>query len=309
MLQQTRVETVVPYWTRFLEAFPTVDALADAPLDAVLAQWSGLGYYRRARLLHRGAQVVARELGAVPRTAEGLRAVPGIGAYTAGAIASIAFGEAAPLVDGNVARVLCRVFAIDLDPKSAAGARAIWARAGELVVGEDPGSFNQALMELGATVCTPRTPRCTECPIRGSCIARATERVAELPKVAPRSAPKAQRRLAIVATRGDEVLFGRRRDELVFGGLWEPPTCDPAEGAASLGIELADARSAGTVRHVLSHRALSVRVLVGRLASRPSAARGPEHERFRMLDHDAIGDVGISTLARKILARAGWPGA
>ena len=136
MLQQTRVETVVPYFARFLDAFPTVHALAEAPLDRVLAEWSGLGYYRRARFLHRGAKAVVEELGgALPRTAEDLVLVPGIGRYTAGAIASIAFGEAAAIVDGNVARVLARVFGIEEDIRSSSGSAPLWSKAAELAVG------------------------------------------------------------------------------------------------------------------------------------------------------------------------------
>src|SRR5690606_12970117 len=170
MLQQTRVQTVIPYWERWMARFPTVRALADAPLDDVLAAWAGLGYYSRARNLWSGArEVTARWAGALPSRAAELREVPGIGPYTAGAIASIAFGERAPLVDGNVARVLARVFAIEDDIKSSAGQRALWARAGELMAAlpadHAPGDLNQGLMELGATVCAPQAPRCLVCPL------------------------------------------------------------------------------------------------------------------------------------------------
>src|SRR5262245_11122913 len=154
MLQQTRVATVIPYWERWMARFPTATALATAPLDDVLALWAGLGYYSRARNLWNGAR--ALDGGTLPRTAAGLRAVPGIGPYTAGAIASIALGERAPLVDGNVARVLARVFAIEHDIKSTAGNKALWARAGELMTAlpetAAPGDLNQGLMELGATL-------------------------------------------------------------------------------------------------------------------------------------------------------------
>src|SRR5438477_1446956 len=170
MLQQTRVQTVIPYWERWMSRFPTVAALAHAPLDDVLAAWAGLGYYSRARNLHAGAQTVASKFaGALPARASELRAVPGIGPYTAGAIASIAFGEKAPLVDGNVARVLARVYGIAEDIKSSAGQRALWARAGELMAAlpasAAPGDLNQGLMELGATICAPAAPRCLTCPL------------------------------------------------------------------------------------------------------------------------------------------------
>ncbi len=313
MLQQTRVETVIPYFARFLAAFPNVEALAEAPLDAVLAQWSGLGYYRRARLLHRGAQEVARTMGgALPRTAEGLRAVPGIGPYTAGAIASIAFGEATPLVDGNVARVLARIFGMDLDVRSTRGNARLWELAGELVragEGAAPGALNQALMELGATVCTPKSPRCGDCPVAELCVALRDDRVAELPRIKKATPPKPWARVAIVATKGDSILLGRRKDDLVFGGLWEPPAYDaPAEPGAlatvgsPLHVRLRGARERGTVRHVLSHRRMEVAVYSGALASSVKEAESPEHERFALVDRSELGKLGLSTLARKILA-------
>src|SRR5215470_3894591 len=181
MLQQTRVATVIPYWERWMARFPTVSALAEAPLDDVLAAWAGLGYYSRARNLHAGAQAVGTRFGgALPSCAAELREVPGIGPYTAGAIASIAFGERAPLVDGNVARVLARVFAIEHDIKSTAGSKALWAAAGELMnalpTGAAPGDLNQGLMELGATICAATQPRCLVCPLARDCDAARTGR-------------------------------------------------------------------------------------------------------------------------------------
>src|SRR5262245_19380438 len=176
MLQQTRVATVIPYWQRWMARFPTLTALADAPLDDVLAHWSGLGYYSLARNLHRGAAEVARDRGGtLPSTAAGLRDVPGIGAYTAGAIASFAYGERAPLVDGNVARVLARFYGVAADVKSTVGARRIWQLAAgvmaDLPADAAPGDLNQGLMELGATVCTARSPACDACPLAAGCIA------------------------------------------------------------------------------------------------------------------------------------------
>ena len=187
MLQQTRVQTVIPYLERWMARFPTVRALATAPLDDVLAAWAGLGYYSRARNLKKGAEAVtAKWAGVLPERASELRSVPGIGPYTAGAIASIAFGERTPLVDGNVARVLARVYGIELDIKSTAGQRALWDRAGALVTAlpetAAPGDLNQGLMELGATVCTPTSPRCLICPIATACVANKTGRQAELPE-------------------------------------------------------------------------------------------------------------------------------
>ena len=226
MLQQTRVETVIPYYERFLSRWPTVGALAEAPIDDVLAAWSGLGYYRRARMLHAAARAISGELSLLPPTPSSLARVKGIGRYTAGAVASIAYGEAAPLVDGNVARVFARLFAIDDDVRSARGIARLWALAEELVDAGDPGSWNQALMELGATVCVPRDPRCLVCPVREACRGRELGLERELPRMKAKRKPRLQRRWALVARRGSSVLLGQRNPDGRFGGLWEPPSID-----------------------------------------------------------------------------------
>jgi A/G-specific adenine glycosylase len=194
MLQQTRVATVIPYYERFLARFPTLTALARAEESEVLAAWQGLGYYRRARALHRGARAVAADHGgSLPRDLEGLRAIPGIGPYTAGAIASIAFDTPAPVVDGNVTRVLCRLYALGGDPAKNPLRAELWRRAAQLVPAARASDFNQALMELGATVCTPRAPRCDECPLRRACLARSHGSAEAL--------PEKKRRLPTVAVR------------------------------------------------------------------------------------------------------------
>jgi len=275
MLQQTRVATVVPFFERWLERFPTIEALATGSLDDVLAAWSGLGYYSRARNLHRGArEVVAAYAGTLPRTAEELARIPGIGPYTAGAIASQAFDQPAPLVDGNVARVLARLYAVELDVKSSAGKRALWELAGRLVPDEAPGDFNQGLMELGATVCTPAHPDCDACPLASLCRARAEGRETELPNVARR---KAARDLPLIhaaaawVQRGPRVLFVRRMPSGLFGGLWELPQ---AENRAKLAeilsspIELTTSRPVAVHRQTLSHRRLHIEVWPGRIAGR-----------------------------------------
>ncbi|HEX5757593.1 MAG TPA: A/G-specific adenine glycosylase, partial [Thermoanaerobaculia bacterium] len=209
MLQQTRVEVVLPYYDRFLAEFPTVEALAAAPEAEVLAAWSGLGYYRRARQLHAAARRVV-ERGGFPDTPGGWRELPGVGDYTAAAVGSIVYGLPLPVLDGNVERLMARYLALAADPKSAAARRQLRAAAAALVDPERPGDSNQALMEVGATVCTPRRPRCPDCPLLPGCRAAAEGRPERYP---PRRARRARegRRLvvAVVEWRG-QVLLVRR---------------------------------------------------------------------------------------------------
>ena len=312
MLQQTRVETVIPYYERFLLRFPTAVALAEAPSDDVLAAWSGLGYYRRARLLLAGAQAVATQGGALPADRAGLLTVPGIGRYTAGAIASIAFGQPVGLVDGNVARVFARLFAIEADMRKA-GMRTAEVLADELVAKEDPGAWNQALMELGATICTPRSPACDACPLASQCRAFAEGRVAELPNLSEKKAPVARRVQAIVATRAKDgaILLARRQQgKGTFAGLWEPPSIEgPARMRARLAawLPIGRLRRVGVVEHVLSHRKLTVDVLradlVGSLA-RADIPPNAGYDDVRVVHEARFDDLGFSTLARKIVAAA-----
>ena len=317
MLQQTRVETVVPYYERFLARFPTVHALAEAPLDDVLARWSGLGYYRRARALHEAARDVARTHGGkLPDTVEGLRAIRGIGPYTAGAVASIAFGRRAAAVDGNVARVIARLFAIDDDVRKPTGLARVRELADALVPDDDAGAWNQALMELGATVCVPRAPRCLLCPARDACRAHATGRQNELPVLAPKRAPIPWERDALVAVRGGEVLFARRRGDRLFGGMWEPPLVDRADPAGLTSVVALAPKAAaafaevGRTEHVLSHRHLRLRVFrveLPRRARPPRLLRTDEYDEVAFLDAAGLAARGASTLCRKILAAADAP--
>lgn len=311
MLQQTRVETVIPYYERFLARFPTAMALAEAPPDDVLAHWSGLGYYRRARLLLEGARVVAKAGGVVPGDRASLLEVPGIGRYTAGAIASIAFGQPVGLVDGNVARVLARVFAIGEDMRKK-GMRIAEAVADDIVARSDPGAWNQALMELGATVCTPRSPSCDVCPLATVCRARIEGRVAELPVLSAKAAPIAKRVQSVVCIRPSDqgILLLRRRPDRLFGGLWEPPSID---GSAKLRATLArwlpigPMKRVGSTTHVLSHRKLTVDVmradLTGDLALE-AIPPGAGYDAVRVVSRAEIAEVGFSTLARKVLEAA-----
>jgi A/G-specific adenine glycosylase len=311
MLQQTRVETVIPYYERFMGAFPTVHALAEAPLDRVLERWSGLGYYRRARLLHAGARAVATN--GMPADAEGLRAIPGIGDYTAGAIASIAWGEEAAIVDGNVARVLARLHGVEGDVSRGPENKNIWSLAAELVRGDDPGAFNQALMELGATVCTPRSPKCDACPIARGCVARETGRTESIPAVRKKSAVKQWKRVALVAERDGAILLARRKDHLVFGGLWEPPGVDGSGPRTAALLAKRFGRGApsrvGNVRHLLSHRDLRVDVWTvecsrADVKSARTARLPPDYDCHEWVRRAKADEKALSSLAKKILAAA-----
>lgn len=310
MLQQTRVDTVKAYFHRFMTELPTVQALAAAPEDQVLTLWSGLGYYSRARNLHAAAgEIVTRYGGRFPREAEAVRALPGIGPYTAGAILSIAFAQRAPILDGNVIRVLARLRALTERPDSAAGKRLYWSLAEALVPparaapdsggsgdsgeGEaasgpqnDPGDFNQALMELGATVCLPQRPVCLVCPLAELCQARLTgDPEAYPPKKEAKAVPVVEMAALVVRARG-RVLLCRRPSLGLWGGLWEPPTLErppeePIEATLRrlvterLGAELPIARAVPLAPfvHVLSHRELRFQPFL--LELEPEAAPSP----------------------------------
>jgi A/G-specific adenine glycosylase len=310
MLQQTRVDTVIPYYERFLRELPTLMDLAEAPEDQVLALWSGLGYYRRARMLHAAAKRVASaHHGVIPRDPRELRQLEGVGAYTAGAVASIAFQQRAAVVDGNVARVLARLFAIEEDLKTSRGSARVWKLAEVLVPdGEgSPGDWNQALMELGATVCAPRQPRCGACPVRDSCLAHKRGIAARLPLIARKRPPAVVRRAAIVLVSTSSVLLARRRPDALFGGLWEPPSCDgdSAPLAVRLGLDGAMLEPAGEVVHVLSHRRMVVEVACGRLGRRSRwPLPGPEYDAIEVVKWGELAERGQATLTRKILAAA-----
>ena len=225
MLQQTRSETVLRYYERFLRRFPTVRALARAPQSAVLAAWSGLGYYSRARNLHGAAKVIVRRhRGVIPCDVEALRALPGVGRYTAGAVASIAFGLPAPIIDGNVARVLTRWFAVDGDPRVPDVSRTLWQIAEGMLDVRSPGDWNQALMELGATVCTPRVPACPRCPLKLCCRARRSRAVDRYPGRSARPVLRAARQACVILQAGPRLLLTKRGDdEGLLAGLWEFP--------------------------------------------------------------------------------------
>ena len=278
MLQQTQVDTVRPYFERFLRRFPTAAALAAAPLQDVLKRWEGLGYYSRARHLHAAARtVMAAHAGCLPRTAETLAALPGIGPYTAAAIASICFGEHVPVVDGNVARVFARLLGWRDDFRQSAPRRklAAWLTP-HIAAVPCPGDFNQAMMELGALVCTPRKPACARCPLSGICHACRTGTQADFPVRSSRKAVPLRRAVAVVIRRRGRVLLVRRAEAGLLGGFWELPGGDvsgvpsPRTAAAAVrrqtGLDLSDVSAIGDLTHVFSHFRLRLAVYTCRQA-------------------------------------------
>ena len=266
MLQQTQVKTVVPRWGPFLELFPTVRSLAQAQESEVCEAWAGLGFYRRARNLHRAAQVVVENWnGVLPGNAHDLQSLPGVGRYTGGAIASIAYGEQAPLVDGNVIRVFARLFGLAGRSDEKALVDKAWELAEELVVGEQPGDWNQALMEHGATICTPQVPTCGLCPIQKYCVAYKTGNPTQFPATAKQ--PRKQNMSVAFAwlEQGKGLLLEQRGLEGLWPGLWELPSSQAeSEEAARILLEKKLGSRLGEqiaiVKHALSHRNVTARV-------------------------------------------------
>jgi A/G-specific adenine glycosylase len=302
MLQQTQVPVVLPYWTAFMARFPDVRTLARASLDEVLAAWRGLGYYARARNLHRSAQaVVERHAGRLPDEVEALRALPGFGRYTVGAVASIAFGREVPLVDGNVARVLARLFGVAGATGDAAREQRLWALAEVLVRGPRPGDWNQALMELGATVCRSEQPTCLLCPLRAHCVGLASGRVAEIP--APKTrAPRRTLHIALAAVRrGEAVLLVRREGTGLFGGLWELPGVECAAGQELEALRARwpeirrSPRRLGRVERTLTHRALTLEIFEVFGLGPPAGGRWATREE--------IESLGVSSAMQAVLRR------
>lgn len=315
MLQQTRVEAVIPYYERFLARFPTVGALASADLDDVLSQWAGLGYYSRARNLKRAAeQVVAEHGGVLPGEPGALQRLPGIGRYTAGAIASIAFDRAAPIVDGNVARVLSRLLGLREPIEDPRVKTRLWQEAERLAQGEAPGDLNQALMELGARICIPGAPRCDACPVSNACDARGAGDAAELPRRAEKRAPKLVHAVAALVLRGDKALAVQRPAKGLLGGLWELPGGEvdgarrrgPNALAALLrertGLGVDRIERAGSIQYGMTHR--DIRMTVYRCAVESGRVRLDGWDRHRWVSPERIGALPIGTVTRRVLDAA-----
>jgi len=311
MLQQTRVETVIPYYHRFLERFPEVHSLADADLEDVLGLWAGLGYYSRARNLHRAAQTVVEEYGgALPADVSALRELPGVGRYTAGAVASIAFDRPEPIVDGNVTRVFARLFGIEEDVGTPAVTKRLWALAQELADGPQPGALNQALMELGATLCTPRAPRCPACPVARHCEAHLRGDPEALPVKRRRPKRRAVEAVAGWVERRGKALVVRRPASGLMGGMWELPGGEiqsgekPATAMARtlrerVGLAVDGAAPLGAVDHGFTHLQLRLHVL--RCETPRGRVRLREFEAFRWLAPRAIDAVPHGAATRKAL--------
>ena len=251
MLQQTQVATVIPYWTRWMERFPTIQSLSDAPMEDVLKQWQGLGYYARARNMRRASQVIVEQHGGVfPTDFDAVLALPGIGRYTAGAVCSIAYNQSVPLVDANVIRVLCRYFGIYGDPKSTSVQERLWALAQELIPPGAASEFNQAMMELGALICI-KTPRCAACPLNETCAAFSSGVPESLPQFAPKPEFTCQTDICAVIPHSsgeDRILLLRRPEGGLWGGLWELPRVTLNEGETpTAGAERAALERAGLI--------------------------------------------------------------
>lgn len=326
MLQQTQVKTVIPYHERWLQALPDVPQLADAPLEQIHKLWEGLGYYSRARNLQRAAQIIVEEhAGRFPADFEALLALPGIGRYTAGAISSIAFNEPRPIVDGNVVRVLARLFALQGNPKDRLVSERFWSLAGELVTiahqqkpvattADGPlrlagncSALNQSLMELGATTCTPTNPRCGICPLRTLCVARRTGTVDRHPETVSREPITHRRVVAFVIRRNKQVLVRQRPTGVVNAHFWEFPNVeiglhenDPARvAAAQLGLAPRAVEPLGVIRHSITRYRIALEGFALDGVKRVPAGLGVWQPVSR------LSELAFTAAHRKLLKRAG----
>ena len=297
MLQQTQVSTVIPYYQRFLARFPSVQTLAEASTDEVIAHWAGLGYYARARNLHRCAQaIVAVHAGAFPESAAQLAELPGIGRSTAAAIAAFAFGQRAAILDGNVKRVLCRHQAISGQPGSVVVDRQLWSLAESLLPDREIEAYTQGLMDLGATLCTRRQPACTRCPLAEDCQARQQDRQHEFPSAKPRRKIAERHAEFAIIRAGDCLLLERRPGEGIWGGLLVPPEGEAGVILASLGLSAQATRPLSELSHAFTHFRLRIQPVLCEIG--PSNA--VMENRYCWVPLTNAADAGVPTPFRKL---------
>ncbi len=305
MLQQTQVATVIPYYERFVKRFPTVAELAEGDADTVLHHWSGLGYYARARNLHRAAKIVVDTHGGqFPADLELLEALPGVGRSTAGAILSSALGGRAPILDGNVKRVLARYHAVEGWPGQTAVAQRLWDLAEEYTPQESVAEYTQAIMDLGATLCTRRKPACERCPQREDCAARALGRAEDFPGRKPRREKPTRRTVFVIAcTPGGGLFLERRPDSGIWGGLWCFPEVENLAQAKALCrdqlvTDVQSERNLTPLRHSFSHYHLEISPVLLTLAREPVAIR--ESDTLRSWSATQLPPVGLAAPVKKI---------
>ena len=311
MLQQTRVDQATPYFNRFIKRFPTVYDLAEADQQEVLKVWEGLGYYSRARHLHDAAQLVVEEFdGSVPDTWDEITELKGVGPYTASAILSIAFQKKYAVVDGNVIRVLSRYLGIEEDVRATKTKNAIQDSADELIPDDRPGDFNQSLMELGATICTPSSPDCESCPIQGNCVAHKTMKTEEIPYKSPKKKrPHHQIGVGIVMNEDEEVLIALRPEDAMLGGMWEFPGGKQEEDEEieqtvarelkeELGIDIAITKPFMKLDHAYSHFKITMHAYLCELLN--GKPKPQSSQEIRWIPIDELADYPFPKANRKL---------